>query len=109
MLFWGGLAAGGSPATEGIPNGRRADIARRRRGLGLNGTGGHARGRWLSGDVVPDGAAALAEFQREPWQFDCLITDIWMPGMDGWTVAGRVRDVRPGIPVIYTTGDSDDE
>jgi two-component system, OmpR family, response regulator len=59
--------------------------------------------------VAPDGAAALAEFQREPWQFDCLITDIWMPGMDGWTVAERVREVRPGIPVIYTTGDSDDE
>jgi CheY-like chemotaxis protein len=37
---------------------------------------------------------------REP----CSITDILMPGMDGWTFAERMRANRPDLPVQYLTG-----
>lgn len=59
--------------------------------------------------TAPDGPSALAELERDPARFDCLITDIRLPGMDGWSVAKRVRELRPDLPVIYTTGDSHDE
>lgn len=59
--------------------------------------------------TAPDGKSALSELERDSARFDCLITDIRMPGMDGWSVAKRARELRPDLPVIYTTGDSDDE
>jgi two-component system C4-dicarboxylate transport response regulator DctD len=36
-----------------------------------------------------------------------VITDIRMPGMDGMTLMGRIRDIDPDIPVILTTGHGD--
>lgn len=56
-----------------------------------------------------DGTAALSNFEKDPGNFHCLITDIRMPGIDGWMVAKRVREVRPSLPVIYITGDSQAE
>lgn len=36
-----------------------------------------------------------------------LITDIRIPGgLNGWDVARRARELRPDLPVVYTTGDS---
>jgi CheY-like chemotaxis protein len=35
---------------------------------------------------------------------DLLFTDISMPGMDGWELARRSRQLRPGLKVLYTTG-----
>jgi FixJ family two-component response regulator len=34
----------------------------------------------------------------------CLIADIRMSGIDGWELAARVRQARPGLPVIFITG-----
>lgn len=37
--------------------------------------------------------------------FDLLVTDIRMPGsIDGWRLARLVRDVLPGIPIVYVSG-----
>lgn len=36
-----------------------------------------------------------------------VITDIRMPGMDGMTLMGRIRDIDPDIPVILATGHGD--
>jgi CheY-like chemotaxis protein len=36
--------------------------------------------------------------------FDLIITDINLAGeIDGWAVAARGRELRPQVPVIYTT------
>ena len=35
---------------------------------------------------------------------DALVTDIRLPGADGWTVARAYRERFPGLPVLYVTG-----
>jgi FixJ family two-component response regulator len=35
---------------------------------------------------------------------DCLISDIDMPGMDGFELLGLVNNLRHGLPVILITG-----
>lgn len=37
-------------------------------------------------------------------QVDCLISDIDMPGMDGFELLRRVQATRPGLPIILITG-----
>jgi CheY-like chemotaxis protein len=33
-----------------------------------------------------------------------LFTDIVMPGMSGWALADRARQIRPGLPVVFSSG-----
>ena len=47
---------------------------------------------------------ALAIFQRDPHQFDVVITDQTMPGMTGIDLARRMLQVRPDLPIILCTG-----
>ena len=37
-----------------------------------------------------------------------MFTDVVMPGMSGLDLAGRLAELRPGLPVILTTGYSDE-
>jgi FixJ family two-component response regulator len=37
-------------------------------------------------------------------EFDCLITDIGMPGMDGFELLDMVKRARPRLPVFLLTG-----
>lgn len=46
--------------------------------------------------------AALLD--RDLFEFDCLITDIGMPGMDGFQLRDAVKVVRPDLPVFLVTG-----
>ena len=48
-------------------------------------------------------ALRLLEDPDSP-QFDLVITDINMDGMDGFEVINRVKSIRPGLPVIVMTG-----
>jgi len=47
---------------------------------------------------------ALAQFQAEPDRFDLMITDRTMPRMTGEALAAQVHAIRPGLPVIITSG-----
>jgi len=52
-----------------------------------------------------DGGEAAIALAREAASVAILFTDIHMPpGPDGWTVARAVRDIHPGVLVIYTSG-----
>lgn len=50
------------------------------------------------------GEQALNLFKAAPDQFDMLITDLTMPGMTGIELSGKVQAIRPGFPVVMTTG-----
>jgi DNA-binding NtrC family response regulator len=45
---------------------------------------------------------ALEKFKRE--NFDILVTDFRMAGMNGLELAREVHAIRPGMPVIIVTG-----
>jgi len=54
--------------------------------------------------AVNDPVEALATFSQDPDSWDLAILDRVMPEMDGITLAGRLRAVRSGLPVILCTG-----
>lgn len=59
--------------------------------------------------LVENGAAALAWLASAP-PFAGLITDIRMgAGPDGWALARKAREMRPDLPVVYMSGDSEAE
>ncbi|PSJ64478.1 sigma-54-dependent transcriptional regulator [Kumtagia ephedrae] len=62
----------------------------------------------LSGLAVRDfpSAERVLDFVSQGFN-GVVITDIRMPGMDGMTLMGRIRDIDPEIPVILTTGHGD--
>lgn len=37
-------------------------------------------------------------------EIDCLVSDIDMPGMDGFELLRRIHTARPGLPVVLITG-----
>jgi DNA-binding NtrC family response regulator len=47
---------------------------------------------------------ALQAFENQPSDFDLVITDQTMPGMTGETLARRMLQIRPDLPVIICTG-----
>jgi two-component system cell cycle sensor histidine kinase/response regulator CckA len=56
--------------------------------------------------VSADGPDALVAWQ-ENGPFDAIVTDVMMPQMRGYELARRVRQIQPGIKVLYVTGYSD--
>lgn len=50
-----------------------------------------------------DGAAGLAAF--EAGEFDCVMTDLLMPVMDGFEMAAAIRELAPEIPLLVATAD----
>ena len=52
--------------------------------------------------VASDGPTALALVAGE--QFDVIVLDVKMPGMDGGQVLEEIRSSYPDIPVILLTG-----
>ena len=73
---------------------------------------------WLVRDVIVDflreagcevlavgtGEKAIA-ILRQDRPIDVVFTDIVLPGAtDGWDVAEIARQIRPAIPIIYTSG-----
>lgn len=54
-------------------------------------------------EIAADGAAAIDRLARSPAP-DILVTELWLPLMDGIAVARFARSVRPSIPVFLVTG-----
>jgi CheY-like chemotaxis protein len=53
--------------------------------------------------LAASGEDAVAKMENAV-QIDLLVTDIRLPGgLGGWEVAERARELRPTLPVIYTT------
>ncbi len=55
-------------------------------------------------DTAPDGGAALDRLRSGPTDYDLLIADLKMPGMDGLTLIREVRRMKFDLPVIIITG-----
>lgn len=47
---------------------------------------------------------ALERFGSDPFNFDLVITDQFMPGMTGLKLADELIALRPDIPIILITG-----
>jgi PAS domain S-box-containing protein len=55
---------------------------------------------------APDAETALKEVERDG--IDLIVSDIVMPGsIDGLKLARTIRDMRPNLPILLTTGYSD--
>jgi two-component system, cell cycle sensor histidine kinase and response regulator CckA len=55
-------------------------------------------------DIMTRSPAALELFKKKPFEYDALITDFTMPEMTGDRLMEKVRQIRPGLPVIICTG-----
>ncbi len=60
-------------------------------------------------ESVSNPGRALAMLRDDPHQFDILITDVAMPGINGVELARKARDLHPELPVVLCTGLLDSE
>jgi len=57
--------------------------------------------------AVKDSTEGLRLFEKEPHEYDLVVTDLTMPKMTGIELAEKIRGIRPGMPVILSTGYND--
>ncbi len=57
--------------------------------------------------AAADGVEALRMARDPAVPLDLLVTDVVLPGSDGWAVARQVTAVRPGIGVLFVSGYAD--
>ncbi len=48
------------------------------------------------------GEEAVARFRKQP--VDCILLDIWMPGIDGLETMSRILPIDPNVPIIIMSG-----
>jgi CheY-like chemotaxis protein len=68
--------------------------------------------RLLAVEALTDGGFDVAEAADAPealrlldgTEFDLMVTDVGLPGMNGAELAARVRTERPLLKVLFTTG-----
>ena len=53
-----------------------------------------------------DSAFAALDLVREH-EYDAIVSDIKMPGMDGLALLAKVQELRPAIPMLLITGHGD--
>jgi len=60
------------------------------------GAGGHQV------EVVGSAEAALGRYRPGAWEL--VLTDVRLPGLDGWALLERLHQLEPGLPVGVLTG-----
>ena len=55
-------------------------------------------------EAVADGEDGLDVLGEMPGQFELLLTDIVMPGVDGIELARRAAEIDPGLKIMFITG-----
>jgi CheY-like chemotaxis protein len=55
------------------------------------------------------GADALRISEKHPGPLHLLVTDVVMPEMSGRDLSRHIRAQRPGLPILYISGYTDDE
>jgi CheY-like chemotaxis protein len=58
--------------------------------------------------VANDGAEALGLLEDGRIEVDAVLTDVVMPGIDGYEMVERIRTRRPGLKTLYMSGYTDD-
>lgn len=53
-----------------------------------------------------EGRAVLGALKEGATEYRGLVTDVRLPGVDGWEIARHARELNPSMPVVYVTGDS---
>src|SRR4030095_9436623 len=64
----------------------------------------HCRARGLDGSVAQDGRAAISAIDRNATRFGLILTDLHMPGADGFEVLKSARAANPSAYVVMMTG-----
>ncbi|WP_414451614.1 ATP-binding protein [Burkholderia sp. 22PA0099] len=59
-------------------------------------------------ELAGNGSAALARFLAKPRDFDLIMTDLNMPGMDGYTLAQALRQCGATVPIVAITAHAGD-
>ena len=50
---------------------------------------------------------ALKTFKAQPEKFELVVTDMTMPDMNGFELAGKLLEIRPDLPIILCSGFSE--
>ncbi len=59
--------------------------------------------------VAEEGEDALRLLERTHVPVDLLLTDVQMPRMSGETLAARVRETWPDLPVLFVSGEPENQ
>ena len=59
--------------------------------------------------AAADGPSAMHQMRSQLEPFDLLLSDVVMPGMSGSELARRVKELQPGIAVLFMSGYADDD
>ena len=59
------------------------------------------------GQAIHSKALALREFERVPFRFEVVFSDVVMPGMNGVELAHEIRRRQSDLPVVLASGYSD--
>ena len=52
-------------------------------------------------DAAPDGRIGL--YDATTWDYDALILDLMLPGLDGWQLLSALREEKRAVPVLVLT------
>jgi two-component system, NtrC family, response regulator HydG len=61
----------------------------------------------FKGICASSGAEAMLLLEKQASEIDCVLTDLYMPGVSGMDLLMHVRQAHPELPVVVVTGNAD--